>query len=70
MQPFEIKKIQTYLNSKFKSSHYSLKVDSSEDSAEVYFNEEFIGLVYRDDEDGEIAYQFHMTILSEDLLDG
>ena len=24
--------------------------------------------VFKDDEDGELAYQFHMTILDEDLL--
>ena len=35
----------------------------------VLYKDEFIGLLYKDDEDGEIAFQFHMTILDEDLLD-
>ena len=37
------------------------------DSAEVLINDEFIGEVFEDSEDGETCYQFNMTILSEDL---
>lgn len=70
MDSFEKKKLTTYLNGKFNSEYFSLKETSKNDSVEVYYNEEFIGLIYRDDEDGEMAYQFHMTILNEDLLDG
>ena len=39
------------------------------DSAEVLIDDEFIGVVFEDDEDGEICFQFNMTILSEDLED-
>ena len=70
MKPFEIKKLTNYFNSKFESESYSLKLDTSNNSAEVYYKDEFIGLIYKDEEDGEIAYQFHMTVLNEDLLDG
>ena len=70
MESFEIKKINTYLNNKFNSENFSVKMDNnSKDSAEVFYKDEFIGLLYKDDEDGEIAFQFHMTILDEDLLD-
>ena len=34
-----------------------------------FLNDEFVGLVYIEDDEGEISYQFHMTILKEDLLD-
>jgi hypothetical protein len=37
------------------------------DSAEVYIGEEFVGVLYRDDEDGELSYQFQMAILELDL---
>lgn len=37
------------------------------DSAEVYIGEEFIGVVYRDDEDDDLSYQFQMAILDFDL---
>lgn len=70
MDTFEIKKISDYFNKQFKSKNFSLKIDkNNNDSAEVYYNKEFLGLIYKDDEDGEVAYQFHMTILDEDLLD-
>ena len=70
MDTFEIKKISDYFNKQFNSKNFSLKIDkNNNDSAEVYYNDEFLGLIYKDDEDGEVAYQFHMTILEEDLLD-
>jgi hypothetical protein len=37
------------------------------DSAEVYLGEEFLGLVYIDDEDGDRSYNFSMAILDVDL---
>ena len=40
-----------------------------EDSAEVYVGEEFIGVLFRDDDEGETAYQFQMAILDYDLKD-
>ena len=70
MDTFEIKKISDYFNKQFKSKNFTLKIDkNNNDSAEVYHNNEFLGLIYKDDEDGEVAYQFHMAILDEDLLD-
>jgi hypothetical protein len=37
------------------------------DFAEVYLNDEFIATIYRDDEDGDVSYQFQMAILEDDL---
>ena len=37
------------------------------DSAEVYIGDEFIGVIYRDDEDGEVSYQLQIAILESDL---
>lgn len=39
------------------------------DSAEVYVGEEFVGTVTRDDDEGELCYQFQMAMLDEDLED-
>ncbi len=70
MTDFEIKQIQDYLNHKFKTDKFLAKKRKAiEDSCEVFIDDEFIGLVYLEDEEGEISYQFHMTILKEDLLD-
>jgi len=38
-----------------------------DDSAELFIGDEFIGLIYRDDEDGETSYNFSMAILDIDL---
>jgi hypothetical protein len=40
------------------------------DSAEVYLNDEFLGVLSKDDEDGELCYHFAMTILDLDLEEG
>ena len=51
----EVQKLQNYLRNKFGNDKFRL-VDriKSVDSLEVYLDEEFIGTLYRDDEDGEI----------------
>ena len=36
----------------------------------VILGEEFIGVVYRDDEDEDVSYDFHMAILDIDLDEG
>jgi hypothetical protein len=68
MTEAEIKKLQNYLRNKFGNESFRL-VDriKSTDSVEVYLAEEFIGTLYRDDEDGEISYDFNMAILEIDL---
>ena len=40
-----------------------------DDSAEVYIGEEFIGVLFVDDEDDDRSFQFQMAILEEDLVD-
>ena len=70
MTEFEIKQIENYLNQKFKTDRFLAKERKSiDDSCEIYIGDEFIGLIYVEDDEGEVSYQFHMTILKEDLLD-
>ena len=40
-----------------------------DDSAEVYIGEEFIGVLFVDDEDDDRSFQFQMAILEEDLAE-
>ena len=68
MTDYEIKQIQEYLNKQFGSNKFIAKKRKSiDDSCEVYHKEEFLGLIYKENEEGEEDYQFHMTILKEDL---
>ena len=40
-----------------------------DDSAEVYIGEEFIGVLFVDDEDDDRSFQFQMAILEDDLVE-
>lgn len=68
IQPEEVSRLQAYLQNKFKNTGFALKLrDKTKDSVEVILNGEFIGVIYKDDEDGDISYDFNMAILEEDL---
>jgi hypothetical protein len=63
----EIKRIEAHLQRTFGAKGIVLKSrPKQKDSAEVYIGDEFIGVVYQDeDEDG--SFMFEMAILGEDL---
>jgi hypothetical protein len=68
MTPAEIKTLENYLRKKFDLKEIEVKKrPKKSDSAEVFVKEEFIGVIYKDDEDNEVSYQFQMAILEEDL---
>ncbi|MEP7240118.1 MAG: DUF3126 family protein [Devosia sp.] len=70
MNHAEIIKLQKYLQSKFSNRGIDVRPrDRQNDSVEVYLGEEFLGLIYVDDEDGDKSYNFQMAILEEDLAD-
>jgi len=64
----EIRKLESYLRRLFGNA--KLRVvprPKKEDSAEIYIGEEFIGVLFVDDEDDERSYNFQMAILGTDL---
>jgi len=64
----EILKLERYLKQVFRLPDLQVRQrPKKEDSAEVYVGEEFIGILFRDDDEGETAYQFQMAILDFDL---
>ncbi len=64
----EIIKLEGYLKKVFRLPVLEVKQrPRKEDSAEVFVGDEFIGVIYRDDDEGETAYQFQMAILDYDL---
>ena len=63
-------RVQKYLRDKFGNSEIALRERPQADgSAEVYMGEEFIGIIYKDDEDGDVSFDFNMSILEFDLPD-
>jgi hypothetical protein len=70
MTPAEIKALETYLRKKFDLEAIEVrKRHKKQDSVEVFVKQEFIGVIYKDDEDNEVTYQFQMAILEDDLKD-
>lgn len=70
MKPEELAKLTKFLRAKFEMPSISVKKrPQKNDSAEVYIGEEFIGVIFRDEEDGELSYNFSMAILDFDLED-
>ena len=70
MDRIKLKKIENFFKQKFNNKKIKIEGRTNKnDSAEVLIDNEFIGVVFEDNEDGETCYQFNMTILSEDLED-
>lgn len=64
----EVRKLDAYLKKLFGNARIRVVPrPKKEDSAEVYVGEEFIGVLFVDDEDDERAYNFQMAILGGDL---
>ena len=68
MDAQEIRKLEDYLKRLFGNARMRVVPrPKKEDSAEVYIGEEFIGVLFVDDEDNERSYNFQMAILGTDL---
>lgn len=68
MDKTEIQRIEAYLRQKFQLPSIVVRQrPQKDDSAEVNIGDEFIGVIFRDDEEGEVSYAFNMAILDIDL---
>lgn len=68
MNKQDILRVQTYLREKLGNKTLVLtERKGDKNSLEVMLGDEFIGTVYRDEEDGEVSYDFNMAILEMDL---
>lgn len=68
MHSAEIAQVQTYLRKTFGNQRLTVRAPEKRGGpVEVMLGDEFIGVLHRDDDEGEVSYAFHMTILAEDL---
>ena len=68
LTPEEMVKVQTCLQQLFWNPEINVQKGTGVDApAEVYVGKEFIGVVYKNDDDGEISYDWNMSILPEDI---
>ena len=64
----EIWRLEKYLRNLFRLDTITIhERPKQQDSVEVHVAGEFIGVIFRDDEDGEVSYAFQMAILEIDL---
>ena len=68
MDRITLKKIENFFKQKFNNKKIKIEGRANKnDSAEVLIDDEFIGVVFEDNEDGDTCYHFNMTILDIDL---
>ena len=68
MTASEIARVQAYLRTLIGSDRIRVvKPVRAGLSVEVAVDQEVIGTLHRDDDEGEISYSMHVTILEEDL---
>ena len=70
MDDKDARRIEGHLRRTFGNKALALKArPKQKDSAEVYIGEEFIGVLFVDDEDDDRSFQFQMAILEDDLVE-
>jgi hypothetical protein len=63
----ELLKVEKYLQNKFSNQDIKINPSKSDDMAEVYIKNEFVGTLYRDEDEGEVSFDFNMSIIDIDL---
>ena len=70
MDKTELAKVEKYMRQTFSNASIRVVARAKKtDSAEVYVGEEFVGVIFVDDEDGDRSFNFSMAILDTDLED-
>ncbi len=68
MTPTDLARLEAYLRTTLGSDRLRLEAPKTRGaSVELRVGEEFLGTVHKDDEDGEISFSVHLTVLDEDL---
>ena len=68
MNRSEIWRLEKYLRNLFRLDTITVaERPNQSDSVEVHVAGEFIGIIFKDEEDGDISYAFQMAILEMDL---
>lgn len=68
MKKDELARVEAYLKKTFGTKNLSVRArPKKDDSAEVYIGDDFVAILFREEEEGEVSYQFQMAILEMDL---
>ncbi len=64
----EITRVQEYLRVTFSNNRIKVMQPRKAGApVEVHMGDEFVGVLYRDDDEGEVSYTLNISILEEDL---
>lgn len=64
----EIKKLEAYLSVKFGNQFIVLRPrEKAQDSVEMLVGGEFLAIIYKNEDEGEVSYDLNMAIIEEDL---
>lgn len=66
MTPAEISKLERYMRGRFHNDTLALKAVARAPAAGVYINDEFQGLLTRDEDEDEVSYDFVMRLPGEE----
>jgi hypothetical protein len=65
----EIQKVTAHLRKVFNNDRIRIQPPAKPNAPiEVFILDEFIGVLHRDEDDGEVSYDLNISILEEDLL--
>ena len=68
MNASDAARVQNYLRQRFGNKRLSIaRRENKTDSADLMLEDEFIGVAFADDEDGDLCYHVQISILDEDL---
>ena len=68
MTPIELARVQDYLRRTFDNQKIFVDPPIKKGATiEVRLADEFIGVLHRDEDEGEVSYSFQMSILEDDL---
>jgi hypothetical protein len=68
MKASDMTRVETYLRTTLGSNRIHIDAPKNRGaSVEVRAGDEFLGTLHRDEEDGDVSYSLHITILEEDL---
>lgn len=68
MQTSEIARLQKYLRTAFDNNRLQVKPPKKAGQpVEVFIGDDFVGVLHRDEDEGEVSYALQIAILAEDL---
>ena len=71
MKLSEIARLQQYLRAAFDNNRFTVKPPKKEGHpVEVYLGDHFVGVLHRDEDEGEVSFSLQIAILEEDLPQG